>query len=50
VTLMAAFALAHRMARELQDESPVLDNPGNVVRPAARENLVKNVETLQVLC
>ena len=26
VTLMAAFALAHQMARELQDESPVLDH------------------------
>ncbi|MGC3959400.1 MAG: hypothetical protein QM813_16075 [Verrucomicrobiota bacterium] len=32
VTLVAAFALAHKMARELQVESPVLDNPENVVR------------------
>ena len=49
VTLVAAFALAHRMARELQDESPVLDNPENVVRLLRARNLVKDVETLQVL-
>jgi DNA repair protein RadC len=50
VTLMAAFALAHKMAKELQDESPVLDNPENVVALLRAKNLVKNVETLQVLC
>ena len=49
VTLMAAFALARKMAEELQRESPVLDNPGNVVRLLRENNLVKNVETLQVL-
>ena len=49
VTLMAAFALAHQMARELQDESPVLDNPENVVALLRAKNLLKNVETLQVL-
>ena len=49
VTLMAAFALARKMAEELQRESPVLDNPGNVVRLLREKNLVKNVETLQVL-
>jgi len=49
VTLMAAFALAHKMARELQDESPVLDNQENVVALLRARNLVKNVETLQVL-
>jgi len=49
VTLMAAFALAHKMAEELQDESPVLDNPENVVGLLRARNLVKNVETLQVL-
>jgi DNA repair protein RadC len=49
VTLMAAFALAHQMAKELQDESPVLDNPINVVALLRAKNLVKNVETLQVL-
>jgi DNA repair protein RadC len=46
---MAAFALARKMAAELQRESPVLDNPENVVRLLREQNLVKNVETLQVL-
>jgi DNA repair protein RadC len=50
VTLMAAFALAHQMAKELQEESPLLDNPENVVALLRAKNLVKNVETLQVLC
>jgi DNA repair protein RadC len=49
VTLVAAFALAHKMAKELQDESPLLDNPENVVRLLRARNLVKDVETLQVL-
>lgn len=49
VTLMAAFALARKMADELQSESPVLDNPENVVRLLREKNLVKNVETLQAL-
>ena len=49
VTLAAAFALARKMARELQSESPVLDNPENVVQLLRDQNLVKNVETLQVL-
>jgi DNA repair protein RadC len=38
------------MAKELQDESPVLDNPENVAALLRAKNLVKNVETLQVLC
>jgi len=49
VTLIAAFALARKMAEELQRESPVLDNPENVVRLLREKNLVKNVETLQAL-
>lgn len=49
VTLLAAFALARKMAEELQRESPVLDNPENVVRLLREKNLVRNVETLQVL-
>ncbi len=49
VTLVAAFALARKMANELQSESPVLDNPENVVQLLRDQNLVKNVETLQVL-
>jgi DNA repair protein RadC len=50
VTLMAAFALARQMAKELQDESPVLDNPENVAALLRAKNLAENVETLQVLC
>ena len=49
VTLVAAFALAHKMAKELQEESPLLDNPENVVRLLRAKNLVREVETLQVL-
>src|SRR6266550_4038401 len=49
VTLVAAFTLAGKMAEELQRESPVLDNPEAVVQLLKATNLVKNVETLQVL-
>ena len=49
VTLMAAFALARKMAKDLQRESPVLDNPEAIVQLLREQNLVKNVETLQVL-
>lgn len=49
VTLLAAFALARKMAEELQGESPVLDNPEAIVAMVKEHNLVKNVETLQAL-
>ena len=49
VTLVAAFALARAMAKDLQRESPVLDNPEAIVQLLREQNLVKNVETLQVL-
>ncbi|HEX4343430.1 MAG TPA: DNA repair protein RadC [Verrucomicrobiae bacterium] len=49
VTLVAAFTLAGKMAVELQQESPVLDNPENVARVMREVNLLKSVETLQVL-
>jgi DNA repair protein RadC len=49
VTLMAAFALARAMAKDLQRESPVLDNPEAIVQLLREQNLVKSVETLQVL-
>ena len=49
VTLVAAFALARKMAGELQRESPVLDNPETVVQLLRDENMVKAAETLQVL-
>ena len=37
------------MAKDLQRESPVLDNPEAIVQLLREQNLVKNVETLQVL-
>ena len=49
VTLVAAFALAHKMARELQEESPVLDTPEKIVQLLRAKNMVREVETLQVL-
>jgi DNA repair protein RadC len=49
VTLVAGFTLAHKMAEELQRESPVLDSPENVVALLRGQNLVRDVETLQVL-
>lgn len=49
VTLVAAFALAQKMAKELQDESPVLDNPENVVRLVRAKNLLLETEQFQVL-
>jgi DNA repair protein RadC len=49
LTLVAAFALAHKMAQELQAESPVLDGPERIVQLLRAKNLVKGVETLTVL-
>jgi DNA repair protein RadC len=49
VTLVAGFTLARKMAEELQRETPVLDNPEAIVRLLKGANLLKNVETLQVL-
>ncbi len=49
VTLLAAFTLARKMAEELQRESPVLDNPEAIVALLKGQNLIKDVETLQVL-
>jgi DNA repair protein RadC len=49
VTLVAAFTLARKMAKELHRESEVLDNPEAVVRLLRDQSLVKSVETFQVL-
>jgi DNA repair protein RadC len=49
VTLVAAFALARKMAGELQYESPVLDNAETVARLVREQNRTSNVESLQVL-
>src|SRR5208282_1651736 len=49
VTLVAAFKLAELMAKELCDDSEPLDHPEAVVRLLRARNLLKKVETLQVL-
>jgi len=49
VTLIAAFALAERMAKEMCKESEPLDNPEAVVRLLRVRNLLRSTEKLQVL-
>ncbi len=49
VTLVAAFALARKMAEELRAESPVLDNPEAVARLMREDNRLREVEALQAL-
>jgi DNA repair protein RadC len=49
VTLVAAFALARLMARELQHESPTLDNPDTVAALLREENRQYQVEQFTVL-
>lgn len=49
VTLVAAFALAKKMAEELQQESPVLDNPEAVARLMRADSQLRDKETFQVL-
>jgi DNA repair protein RadC len=49
ITLVAAFSLAQKMAKELQDESPVLDTPENVVRLMRAKSLALDTEQFQVL-
>ena len=49
VTLVAAFSLARKMAKELSRESPVLDNPTPSRALMREENRVKEVETFQAL-
>jgi DNA repair protein RadC len=49
VTLVAAFALARRMASELRHESPVLDNPEAIARLLRDEFRLKAVETFKAV-
>jgi DNA repair protein RadC len=49
VTLVAAFKLAELMAKELRDESPVLDNPEAILRLMRADCQARKGETLQVL-
>lgn len=48
-TLVAAFSLAKRMAKELQQEAPLLDTPEAVAKLLLEDNRARRVETLQVL-
>jgi DNA repair protein RadC len=49
VTLVAAFTLARKMAKDLREESPVLDNPDAVADLLREENRQYQVEHFQVL-
>jgi DNA repair protein RadC len=49
VTLVAAFALAQKMALELHAEAPLLDTPEAVVNLLREDNRLLQVETLQVV-
>ncbi len=49
VTLAAGFALARRMAKEIQGDAPVLDNPDAVANFMREEARCCGVETFQVL-
>jgi DNA repair protein RadC len=49
VTLVAAFALARRLVREVRGESPVLDTPDAVANLMREETRLRNAEVFQVL-
>ncbi len=49
VALQAAFTLARRMAREMQGEAPLLDNPHSVAMLLRDENLAYKVEEFQIV-
>ncbi len=49
VTLVAAFALARKMAADLKSESPVLEAPEAIVNLLREDNRLRQVETFQVV-
>jgi len=49
VTLIAAFALARKMAEELRSESPVLDTPDAVAGLMREHNRLCKIEAFQIL-
>jgi DNA repair protein RadC len=49
VTLVAAFALARKMAADLKSESPVLEAPEAIVDLLREDNRLLQVETFQVV-
>ena len=49
VTLVAAFALARKMAADLRTESPVLETPEAVANLLREDNRLRPVETFQII-
>jgi len=49
VTLVAAFALARKMAADLQKESPVLETPEAIAELLREDNRLLPVETFQIV-
>jgi DNA repair protein RadC len=49
VTLMAAFALARKMAADLRTESAVLETPEAIVNLLREDNRLRQVETFQII-
>jgi DNA repair protein RadC len=49
VTLVAAFALARKMAKDLRTESPVLETPEAIVNLLREDNRLHRVETFQII-
>lgn len=49
IALKSAFTLAQRMAREMRDESPVLDTPERVADLLREDNRLYDVERFQVV-
>ena len=49
VTLMAAFALARKMAGELRREGAVLETPEAIVNLLREDNRLRQVETFQII-
>jgi DNA repair protein RadC len=49
IALKSAFTLARRMARELQGESPLLDNPASIADFLREENRPYEVEHFQIV-
>jgi DNA repair protein RadC len=49
VTLVAAFALARKMAADLRTEAPLLETPEAIVNLVREDNRLRQVETFQVI-
>jgi DNA repair protein RadC len=49
VTLVAAFALARKMAEELRDDAPLLETPEAIANLMREDSRLRKVETFQIL-